>query len=47
MSNWLYDNLGYVALFAILAIVMLIIIGIIAGKLPDITDAIGSIFGVR
>jgi hypothetical protein len=46
MSDILTDNLGYVAIFVIGLLVLLIFIGIVTGKIPDIFDAIRSALGI-
>jgi Sec-independent protein translocase protein TatA len=44
--SWITDNIGMVVLFAIVLLVLLLVFGVVSGKLPGLLDTIRSILGV-
>lgn len=43
--GWLQDNMGYVAFFAIILLVLILVLGIVTGRFPDITEAVRNVLG--
>lgn len=43
--GWLQDNMGYVAFFAIVLLILLVVLGIMSGTFPAITDAMRGVLG--